>query len=89
MNLTLYPDDEKLIKEKLESGQYADARALISDALRALRDREESVENIRKLLDERWEEANDPNTEWIDGEQALARQEARVAEHKKARRKPQ
>jgi Arc/MetJ-type ribon-helix-helix transcriptional regulator len=85
MNLTLHPEDEKLIEEKVRSGQYPNAAALIAEALHALIDREavsgEERARIRKLLDDRWAEANDSGTHWADGEEALDRLEAKVSTH--------
>lgn len=93
MNLTLHPEDEKFIEEKVRSGQYPSAAALIAEALLALEDREalggKERARARKLLDDRWAEANDSKTRWADGEEALDRLEAKVAAHEKRRGKAQ
>jgi putative addiction module CopG family antidote len=85
MDITLHPDDEKLIQQKVRSGQYPDAAALISAALRALRHLERTRADVRRLLDDRWEEANAPGTKWLDGEQAVTDQENRVSEQRRVR----
>ncbi len=75
MNVTLNLDDERLVQEKLRNGEFATAEAVVSEALQALREREQLSERerdrIRAILDERWEQANDPSTEWIDGDAAF------------------
>ena len=42
MNISLGPDDQKLVEEKLANGQFGSAEAVVSEAFQALRDREES-----------------------------------------------
>ena len=40
MNITLDPDVEKLVRDKVESGRYTDAAEVVSAALRLLEERE-------------------------------------------------
>ncbi len=88
MNVSLAPDDEKLVEEKLASGQFPSPEAVVLEAFQALRDREELDERerqgIRQLLDERWEKANDPNAKWVDGEEVFARLANKIAQRKQA-----
>ena len=88
MNVSLGPDDEKLVEEKLASGQFPSPEAVVSEAFQALRDREELDERerqgIRQLLDERWGKANDPNAKWVDGEEVFARLANKIAQRKQA-----
>ena len=53
MNLILSPEAEKLIKEKLATGEYENASEVVDDALRALqvwraRYYDEAVQGIRQ-----------------------------------------
>ena len=88
MNVSLGPDDEKLVEEKLASGQFHSPEAVVSGAFQALRDREELDERerqgVRQLLDERWEKANDPNAQWVDGEEVFTRLASKIAQRKQA-----
>ena len=84
MNISLGPDDQKLVEEKLATGQFGSAEAVVSEAFQALRDREELDERerqgIRQLLEERWEKANDPDAKWVDGEEVFARLANKIAQ---------
>ena len=56
MDVTLSPEAEKLVREKLESGEYDSVSEVLEDALRALevwrvRDYEQTVEGIRRGLE--------------------------------------
>lgn len=88
MNISLGPDDQKLVEEKLANGQFGSAEAVVSEAFQALRDREELDERerqgIRQLLDERWEQANAPDAKWVDGEKVFARLANKIAQHKQS-----
>jgi Arc/MetJ-type ribon-helix-helix transcriptional regulator len=82
MNVMLNADDQELVDGKVSSGQYPNPDAVVADAIRALRERallnEHERRRIRKLLDECWAEANNPNTEWVDGEEFMTRFEAEI-----------
>ena len=41
-------------------------------------------ERIRRQLDECWAEANDPRTQWVDGEEFMTRFEAEIDAAEKA-----
>lgn len=88
MNVTLSPADQRLVEGKVSSGRYPNPDAVVADALRTLRERDlldqHERRRIRKLLDECWAEANDPNTEWVDGEEFMTRYEAEIDEAEKA-----
>lgn len=56
MNVILSPEAEKLINEKLATGEYKNASEIVDEALRALqvrraRDYEEAVQGIRRGLE--------------------------------------
>lgn len=42
MNIRLTPEQEKIVKEELESGRFRTAEEIVGQALRALREREQA-----------------------------------------------
>jgi putative addiction module CopG family antidote len=50
MNVTLSPEIESLLREKVEGGKYGDADAVLAEALLAL-DYREKLEAFRGMLD--------------------------------------
>lgn len=76
MPINLSAEHTKLVNQKVTSGEFDSVDAVVGHALDILKERHEALqlekERIRKLLDERWEQANDPNTKWLDGEQVFA-----------------
>jgi putative addiction module CopG family antidote len=42
MNIRLTPEQEKIIKEELESGRFTTAEEIVGEALRALREKEQA-----------------------------------------------
>ncbi len=56
MNITLSPEAEKVVNERVQNGDYASASEVVEDALRALeawkvRDYEEAVAGIRRGIE--------------------------------------
>lgn len=51
MTLTLPPELEAIVRERVESGRYADDIAVVDEALRLLEERDK-LEHLRALLDE-------------------------------------
>ena len=49
MSVTLTPELEAMIRERVESGRYGDASAVVGDAMQLLRERERS-EHLNALL---------------------------------------
>ncbi len=49
MSVTLTPEIEAMIRERVESGRYSDASAVVGDAMQLLRERERS-EHLNALL---------------------------------------
>ena len=80
MNVTLNPDDEKLVNERVQSGQYSDTSAVFTEALRALREREAEDERIRQDLRSKIERGYQQSLrgEGVDGEQFLAELEDEI-----------
>ena len=54
MNVTLSPEEEKLVDELRKSGNYPDTKAVLSAALQALEQRHDSGERPTKLSPEEW-----------------------------------
>ena len=54
MNITLDPDLEKLVQQKVESGVYQDATEMVTEAIRLLveRDDRQGVKSLDQLLAE-------------------------------------
>ncbi len=50
MSVTLTPELEAMIRERVESGRYHDANAVVGDALRLLEEHER-LQHLRALLD--------------------------------------
>ena len=71
MNVILSPEAEKLINEKLATGEYENASEVVDDALRALqvwraRDYEEAVQGIRRGLESAERGEGRPANEFFD-----------------------
>lgn len=75
MNITLKPEEEQLIQEKLKSGKYETAYEVIVEALRLLEERdkchEKWVEETREKVAVGLEQLD--QGEGIDGEVVIAR----------------
>ena len=54
MNVTLSPEEEKLVNEFRKSGNYRDTKAVLSAALQALEQRQPAGERPMKLSTEEW-----------------------------------
>ena len=52
MNVSLTPDLEKLVKEKVQTGQYPNAAAVVEEALQLLRDRDAAETRLETALKE-------------------------------------
>ncbi len=60
MTITLTPEQEKLVMERVSSGQYLNPEHLAAEALRLLTAREEQeqeLSSLRRSIDAGWEEA--------------------------------
>jgi len=87
MNVSLTPELEKFVQEKVESGRYTSASEVVREALRLLekqeersRERDEALKAFQAELDRRIAEADAGKT--MDGEEVFAR----LREKSKARR---
>jgi antitoxin ParD1/3/4 len=50
MNVALSPDMEKMVNDKVASGEYASAREVVGEALRLLQERDENQQRRREAL---------------------------------------
>lgn len=84
MNVSLTPELEKYIQNKVETGRYTSASEVIREALRAFEQKEEyerALKNFRAKLDRGLAEAEAGRT--VDGEEVFAR----IREKSRLRRK--
>lgn len=89
MEITLSRENQKLVEDRLRRREFRSADEMIGRALRLLVEQEQELarekREIRALLDERWKQANDPATAWLDGEQVFAELEAEIDKYEKNR----
>ena len=69
MNITLLPDQEKLIAEKVHSGEYQSATDVLSAALQALEQRDAALNSIRLHIEEGFVQAE--RGDLLDGEEVF------------------
>lgn len=82
MNVSLTPELEKFVQDKVDTGRYTSASEVIREALRLLekreertREREQALKAFQTELDRRIAEADAGG--WIDGEEAFTRLRAK------------
>ena len=87
MNVTLSPEHEKLVREKLQSGEFDNADALVGHALQFLVAREEEDRRHRQAIREKIDRGIEQleRGEGVDGEQFFAELEAKLDEAEQAR----
>lgn len=73
MNVSLTPELEQLIKEKIDSGMYHSASEVVRDALRLFKEhdqlRQMRLEELRREIQKGLDQLD--RGEWVDGEQAF------------------
>jgi antitoxin ParD1/3/4 len=69
MNVSLTPELEKLVQDKVESGLYSSATEVVGDALRLLEQHEIHLQELRARMDEALAEAD--RGEGVDGEEFM------------------
>jgi len=82
MNVSLTPELEKFIDDKVESGLYNNASEVVREGLRLLKEHDEIRLKWREQIERGWLEAQ--RGELVDGDDAFRRIDARI---KKAARK--
>lgn len=87
MNVSLTPQLERYIEDKVQSGRYNSASEVVREALRLMEDHEkirtEQLREFRSELDRRVAEAECGET--VDGESFFAGIKAKSAERRKRR----
>lgn len=88
MNVSLTPELEKLVRDKVKSGQYESAVDVVRDALRFLEERDQvrkvQTQELRKKIDKGLESLE--RGEGVDGEEffdALEREERELTRRRK------
>ena len=82
MNISLTPELERLVADKVESGLYNNASEVIREGLRLLKEHDEVRLRWREQIEKGWREAQ--RGELVDGDEAFRRIDQRI---KKAGRK--
>ena len=77
MNVSLTPELEKFVQDKVSSGQYSNASEVIREGLRILKEHDELRENRREQIERGWQEAQ--RGELVDGATAFRRIRSRLA----------
>jgi antitoxin ParD1/3/4 len=84
MNVSLTPELEKLVQDRVDSGRYTSASEVVREALRLMEkrdrrlvEREQALQAFQAELDRRIAEADAGG--WIDGEEAFAKLRAYTA----------
>ena len=57
MNVTLTPESEQFIKEKVASGDFSSVERVIDEGIKLLREEELWRQEIRQKIDEGWNDA--------------------------------
>jgi antitoxin ParD1/3/4 len=88
VNVSLTPELERFVQEKVESGRYTSASEVVREALRLLERKEQRLEEREAALrafgaelDRRMAEADAGG--WIDGEEAFEQLRAYAAARRK------
>lgn len=82
MNVSLTPELEKFVGDKVESGLYNNASEVVRESLRLLKEHDDIRVKWREQIERGWLQAQAGNL--VDGDEAFKRIDARI---KKAGRK--
>jgi len=69
MEISLSPELARFLAEKIQSGQYADAQAVIDEGIRLLKLRDDAVEKWREQIERGWSDLQAGNV--VDGTSAM------------------
>jgi antitoxin ParD1/3/4 len=83
MNISLTPELEKFVDDKIESGVYGNASEVIRESLRLLKEHDEMRVKWREQIEQGWLQAQ--RGELVDGNVAFDRLEERIKEHGRKR----
>lgn len=76
VNVSLTPELEKFVKDKVRSGLYSNASEVLREGLRLLKEDDERRENWRDQIERGWQEAQ--RGELVDGATAFRRIRSRL-----------
>jgi antitoxin ParD1/3/4 len=76
MNISLTPELEKFVEEKVESGLYNNANEVIREGLRLLKEHDEIRMNWREQIERGWLQAQAGQV--VDGEEVLRKAAERI-----------
>jgi len=92
MNISLTPELERLVTEKVESGMYNSASEVVREALRLLKERDEirqaRLEEIRREMAVGLEQADRGETRPFDPDDLKRRVRDRLSKEHQTERKP-
>jgi putative addiction module CopG family antidote len=77
MNVTLKPDAEKLVRKKIESGEFKDASDLVDEAIHYLLDMDEAEAKLEMLVLEGIASGPASEATWEDFEEIRRRAHAK------------
>ena len=71
MNITLNPELERLVNEKLQTGEFDNAEAVVAQALRAMVERDEDESHLRQTIRDKIDRGvvQAERGEFVDGEE--------------------
>lgn len=78
-------DLELFITERVSSGEFASPTDVIIAGVRALRERQAEIADMRARIEEGWEGAR--RGEFVDGEEAFAQLDLKIAELEEPKRR--
>jgi antitoxin ParD1/3/4 len=88
MNVSLTPELERFVTQKVESGLYATGSAVICEALRLLQERERSIEELRKQIGLGIEQADRGEVAPLDMEAILAKSREQLLQNQELSHAP-
>ena len=74
--MSLTPELERFVGEKVESGLYNKASAVVREGLRLLKEQDEVRLRWREQIERGWQEA--PGRRLVDGDEAFRRIDGRI-----------
>ena len=83
MNVSLTPELEKFVDDKVDSGLYNNASEVIRESLRLLKEHDEIRQKWREQIERGWQEAQ--RGELVDGAEAFRRIDARIKSARRTR----
>lgn len=83
MNVSLTPELEKFVDDKVDSGLYNNASEVIRESLRLLKEHDDIRQKWREQIERGWQEAQ--RGELVDGGEAFRRIDERIKNARRTR----